>query len=411
VGEDAKTMKTEIKKSIFVLLDDMPSKENPHLWKHALDEVLKLSENCNITVVSPVWLPISLSSYKKNRERVRKLPPYKYEIGSVACWRPRYFDISLIPWKYRRHYIQIWSMIASLLFFIFRQRIRFDIVHAYFIYRPGYVASLLGKILRKPVIITSTGTDTHQNLSRENSLIRRRTISAMRWSSWIIPNSEFLRRYIAGEGFGNKTDVNPRGFSKDLFFPMDKIGCRNKLSLDPVKNILLFIGNLVPIKGADILIEAFKIVRDKEDNVELIIIGDGAEREVLEQQVCDGGLEEIVFFLSRKDHTQIPLYINASDILIVPSRNEGRSVAIIEALACGKPVVAFRVGGIPETIVNGKLGILVEKENPAALADGIMKALSSSWDIKYLSNHAKKYAQDRLTPRVSKVYDEVLSRA
>ena len=112
----------------------------------------------------------------------------------------------------------------------------------------------------------------------------------------------------------------------------------------------------------------------------MIIIGDGSEREVLEQQVLDEGLEEMVFFLGRKDHTIIPLYVNASDILIVPSRNEGRSVATIEALACGKPVVASRVGGIPETIVNDQLGILVEKENPVALADGIMNALNRTWD-------------------------------
>lgn len=403
-------MKHRDKKRILVLLDDMPSKENPHLWSHALDEVLKLSEECDITIISPVWLPISLRSYKKNKERVKKLPPYKYEIGFVDCWRPRYFDISLIPWRYRKHYFQIWAMIGSLVFFIFRQRIHFDIIHAYFIYRPGYVAAVLGKLFRKPVIITATGTDIHQNLSSENCLIRRRTISAMRWSSWIIPNSEFLNKYIKEEGFGDKTDVNPRGFSTDLFFPMDKIGCRNRLSLDPGKKILLFIGNLVPIKGADLLIEAFKIIRDKEDNVELIIIGDGAEREALERQVCDGGLAEMIFFLGRKDHTEIPLYINASDILVVPSRNEGRGVAIVEALACGKPVVASRWGGIPETIVNDKLGILVEKENPSALADGMMKALSSSWDIRYLSNHAKRYAQDRLVPRVLNVYDEVLSR-
>jgi len=403
-------MKPKIKKSILVLFDGIPSKENPNLWRHAFDEVLKLSEYCNITVVSPVWLPLSLRSYKKNNERVKRLPPYEYKIGSVDCWRPRYIDFSLFSWNCRKHYIQIFTMIVSLLFFVFHQRIRFDIIHAYFIYRPGYVAAILGKLFSKPVIITATGTDTYQNLSQKNSLIRRRTIYALKWCSYIIPNSEFLRRHIEEEGFGNKTYVNPRGISRDLFFPKDKIGCRNKLSLNPGKSLLLYIGNLVPIKGTDILIEAFKIVRDKEDYVELIIIGDGSEREVLEQQVLDEGLEEMVFFLGRKDHTIIPLYVNASDILIVPSRNEGRSVATIEALACGKPVVASRVGGIPETIVNDQLGILVEKENPVALADGIMNALNRTWDERYISNYAKQYDQGQLISHVLKVYDKVHSR-
>jgi len=403
-------MKPKIKKSILVLLDGIPSKENPNLWRHAFDEVLKLSEYCNITVVSPVWLPLSLRSYKKNNERVKRLPPYEYKIGSVDCWRPRYIDFSLFSWNCRKHYIQIFTMIVSLLFFVFHQRIRFDVIHAHFAYRNGYVASILGKILGKPVIITAHGSDIHQNLYNNGALFRKRTLNALSWSIRIIAVSQSLKNMIADEGFGNKTFVIPCGFSDSKFSQMDTNDCRVKLFLDTNKILLLFIGNLVAVKGVDVLIRAFKIVRDKECNVELIIIGDGSEREVLEQQVLDEGLEEMVFFLGRKDHTIIPLYVNASDILIVPSRNEGRSVATIEALACGKPVVASRVGGIPETIVNDQLGILVEKENPVALADGIMNALNRTWDERYISNYAKQYDQGQLISHVLKVYDKVHSR-
>jgi len=403
-------MKPKIKKSILVLLDGIPSKENPNLWRHAFDEVLKLSEYCNITVVSPVWLPLSLRSYKKNSERIKRLPPYEYKIDSVTCWRPRYIDFSLFSWNCRKHYIQIFTMIVSLLFFVFHQRIRFDVIHAHFAYRNGYVASILGKILGKPVIITAHGSDIHQNLYNNGALFRKRTLNALSWSIRIIAVSQSLKNMIADEGFGNKTFVIPCGFSDSKFSQMDTNDCRVKLFLDTNKILLLFIGNLVAVKGVDVLIRAFKIVRDKECNVELIIIGDGSEREVLEQQVLDEGLEEMVFFLGRKDHTIIPLYVNASDILIVPSRNEGRSVATIEALACGKPVVASRVGGIPETIVNDQLGILVEKENPVALADGIMNALNRTWDERYISNYAKQYDQGQLISHVLKVYDKVHSR-
>jgi len=410
VSLDGKIMKPKVKKSILFLFDGIPSKENPNLWRHAFDEVLKLSEYCNITVVSPVWLPLSLRSYKKNNERVKRLPPYEYKIGSVDCWRPRYIDFSLFSWNCRKHYIQIFTMIVSLLFFVFHQRIRFDVIHAHFAYRNGYVASILGKILGKPVIITAHGSDIHQNLYNNGALFRKRTLNALSWSIRIIAVSQSLKNMIADEGFGNKTFVIPCGFSDSKFSQMDTNDCRVKLFLDTNKILLLFIGNLVAVKGVDVLIRAFKIVRDKECNVELIIIGDGSEREVLEQQVLDEGLEEMVFFLGRKDHTIIPLYVNASDILIVPSRNEGRSVATIEALACGKPVVASRVGGIPETIVNDQLGILVEKENPVALADGIMNALNRTWDERYISNYAKQYDQGQLISHVLKVYDKVHSR-
>ena len=396
--------------NILALIDQLPSEENPNTWGHALGQVRSLSEECDITIVSPVWLPISLRSYTRNKKRIRKLPPYKYRIGTIPCLRPRYIDFSFIPWQYRKHYFQIVSMIVSLLFLIVTKKIRFEIIHAHFVYRPGYVAAILGKILRKPVIITAHGSDIHQNLYSEDTVIRKRTINALQCSKCIIAVSENLKNMIIDEGFGDKTFVIPCGFSYSKIFQMDANKCRVKLFLETNKKILLFIGNLVAVKGVDVLIEAFRIVRDKIDNIDLLIVGDGPESDSLKQQVYKIGLKGMVYFLGRKNHTEIPLYVNASDILAVPSRNEGRSVAIIEALACGKPVVASRVGGIPETIVNDKLGILVEKENPVALAEGIINALNKTWDERYISNYAKQYAQGQLIPHVLKIYDKVLSR-
>jgi len=397
-------------KKVLSLVDELPSKEKPDIWRHAFDQIIGLSGKCDVIVVSPVYWPIRFRSLKKNRESLKKLPPYNYSIGTIHCWRPRYIDFTLFPWKYRKHYIQIFTMMLSLLFLVFRQRIRFDIIHAHFVYRPGYIAAILGKILGKPAIITAHGSDIHQNLYNEDRLFRKRTIDAMRWSNKIIAVSESLKKMIGKEGFGKKTCVIPCGFSEKEFYPMDKKECRVKLSLKTNDKILLFIGNLVTVKGVDVLIEAFKIFRNEGDNVQLIVIGDGPERRALERQVRDFSVNRMVYFLGRKDPTEIPLYINAADILVIPSRDEGRPVVIFEALACGRPVVASRVGGIPETIINDKLGILVEKENPAALADGIIKALTCSWDTKYLSNYAKKYSQEQLSPHVLSIYDEVLSR-
>lgn len=405
-------MKHRIKKSILVLFDDLPSREKPDTYINPLAEAIELSKECNITIVSPVCLAISLTRYKENKERIRKLPPYKYNIKSVPCWRPRYISTSLIPWKYNVHYFQIWALILSLILLILSRRIHFDMIATSFVYRPGYVAAILGKLFGKPVIIHALGTDIHQNLfsNKEDGLIRKRTISTMRWCTKIIAVSKFLANQISMEGFGDKTDVNPRGYSEKLFFPRDRIECRKKLSLPIEKKLLIAIGRLVLVKGMDILIEAFKILSADHDNMDLIIIGDGPEKEALIRRVCQMGLEERVFFLGSKAHATIPLYINACDILVVSCRNEGLSLVTIQALACGRPVVASRVGGIPETIVNDKLGILVEKENTAALANGIMKALMYLWDRKYISNHAKKYAQDRLALRLLKIYDNVLSR-
>lgn len=399
------------KKKIFVLLDNMPSKENPHCWKHAIDQVLKLSKECDITIVSPVCLTLSLRRFKKNRDLIKKLPQYRYEIESVICWRPRYIDFSFISWKYRKHYFQIFTMTVSILFLLLFKRIKFDIIHAHFVYRPGYVAAILGKVFGKPVIITAHGSDIHQNLYEDNGLCRKRTYDAIKWSKKIITVSEYLQKMIIRIGFGGKTCVIPNGFSEGIFYPMNKEKCRSKLSLGRNKKIILFIGNLVKIKGVDVLIEAFRMVREKDDNVELIIIGNGPEKLILEQQARNCGIYKKVHFLGVKDHNKIPLYINSANIIVLPSRYEGRPVLILEALACGRPVVASRIGGIPETIVNDKLGILFEKENPIALADAIIEALEYSWDSSYQSNYVSKYNNTRLAHEILNVYGEVINKA
>ncbi|GAH31324.1 unnamed protein product, partial [marine sediment metagenome] len=174
---------------------------------------------------------------------------------------------------YRKHYIQIITMIISLLVLIIGKKIKFDLIHAHFMYRPGYIAAVLGRILDKPVVVTAHGSDIHQNLYDESGLFRKRTINTMRWTRGIIGVSQSLKNMIAEEGFGYKTFVIPAGFSGSKFFAMDTKECRDKLFLDTNIKILLFIGNLVAVKGVDILIKAFKIVQSKMDNAELMVIG------------------------------------------------------------------------------------------------------------------------------------------
>jgi len=399
----------KLKRKLLVILENLPSEKKSNVWGHALSQICSLSEECDITIASPELLSLSLWSYKRNKKQISKLPTYKYRVGNIQYWRPRYLDFSIFSWNYRKNYFQIVSMIFSLLLLIIRKGINIDIIHAHYVYRTGYVAAIIGKILRKPVIITAHGSDIHQNLYSENILFRKRTVNALRWSSKVIAVSESLKKIIDKEVLEEKTFVLPCGLDNRLFYPMNTIECRRVLSLLINKKILLFVGTLNPVKGVDILINAFKRIRDKDDNVELIIIGDGPLRSELEQKVRNFGIAENVHFLGRKNHNKIHLYINASDIIVQPSRNEGRGLAIMEALACGKPIVASRVGGIPETIINNKLGILVEKENPVALADGIINALNGTWDKRYISKYAKQFSQSHLAPQLLKIYDEVLS--
>ena len=398
----------KVRKSILYILDDIPSKANPHSWKHAFDQIVELSKYCNVTVIAPVYWQLSLRNYKQNKIRRNTLPDRYSEINSIPCWRPRYFDVSFFSAKFRKHYFQIFTAVLSTLFLIKANHITFDISHAHFVYKPGYIGTILGRLFRRPVVITAWGSDVHQNLNNAGPLYRAKTLKAIMWSTRVISVSANMKNLISEEGFGEKVTVIPGGFWGNGFYPEGNTQAKELLSLSLDTELILFIGNLVPIKGVDVLLHAIKNTLPKKKNIVLLLIGDGDSGPSLKKLAQNLNIEDSVVFLGRKDHTEITKFINASHVVVLPSRNEGRPTVLYEALACGKPVVATNVGGIPETITDDELGLLVESENPAALANAIVNALSRKWDSRRLRAHAQKYTVENIARQILKVYDDVL---
>ena len=119
--------------------------------------------------------------------------------------------------------------------------------------------------------------------------------------------------------------------------------------------------------------------------VELNIIGDGPERKNLHDLVKKFNLDDRVKLAGSVPHSEIPKWINLSNFLVLPSLNEGMPTVMLEALGCGKPVIATKVGGIPE-IINEKIGVLVDKDNPDSLAQGLLSAINQRWDNEYILN-------------------------
>ena len=100
--------------------------------------------------------------------------------------------------------------------------------------------------------------------------------------------------------------------------------------------------------------------------------------------------------------------MNACDVFVLSSLNEGNPVVMFECLGCGKPFVGTRVGGIPEVITNEKLGYLVEPKDVEGLANAILKALNKEWDKEYILNYAKQFTWGEIAKNIGRVYNEVL---
>ena len=179
---------------------------------------------------------------------------------------------------------------------------------------------------------------------------------------------------------------------------------------------LLCLGRLVFVKGFDVALTAFASLKDAFPEARLIIAGDGAARADLERQTVKLGLTDVVKFIGWVAPDQVPALMNAVTIVIVPSRGiEGFGLVALEAAYMARPVVASDVGGIPEVVVHKQTGLLVEKENPEALAEAITFLLKQPWTAADLGRAARRRAQEifnfvRYVDAYDVLYQKLFSR-
>lgn len=170
---------------------------------------------------------------------------------------------------------------------------------------------------------------------------------------------------------------------------------KEKFGLDPNKKIIGHIGRLSSVKGQKFLILAMNILLKKRKDIQGIIIGDGGEAAALKKLIKEKSLEEDVILASSVSDTSLALSV--MDVFAMPSLQEGLGISILEAQAQGVPVVASRVGGIPTVIEDGASGLLVDPEDPEALAEGIERLLDDRVLRNAIIQHAKARVQDKFS--------------
>ena len=191
-----------------------------------------------------------------------------------------------------------------------------------------------------------------------------------------------------------------------MFHPLDKHNCRKMLGLPQTGKIVVSIGNLVEEKGQKYLISAMATLKNMRSDVFCFLIGRGPLRNNLLHQIRSLNLWENVRLCGGIPHKKIVLWLNACDVFVFPSMKESFGVVQIEAMACGKPVVATMNGG-SEEIINSSVGVLVEAGNSDALAEAISHALNSSWDEKVIGDHSKRFSLEYLSKDMLMVYSKL----
>lgn len=187
-------------------------------------------------------------------------------------------------------------------------------------------------------------------------------------------------------------------------------------NVQPHKSIeypsILFVGGLSKVKGIDTLLNAVPIIRKKILNLCLYIAGSGPEENKLKELVKELNIEENVNFLGYVSEIEKYSYYKSADVCVFPSIYEPFGIVLLEAMACGKPVVASNVGGIPFVVEEGKTGLLFESGNIEDLADKIMTILENEKLREKMGEagreRAKEFTWDKIAERTVEVYKEIL---
>lgn len=265
----------------------------------------------------------------------------------------------------------------------------FDVIDAHYFFPDGVAAAIVARILGKPLVITARGSDI--NLIAHYLLPRRMMRWAARQAVACIGVSQALVAAMQTLGFGDRRlHMLRNGVDLELFRPVPRVEARARIGQQG-SPLLLSVGNLVSLKGHDLCIDAVAELSKELPGIRLLIVGTGPERIALQQQIARQGLSHAVTLVGAVAHTDLGAWYGAADCLILASSREGWPNVLLEAMACGTPVVATRVGGIPEMLVEGAVGRMTKLRDRVSLVAALNAVLASPIDRGAIRRHAEGF--------------------
>lgn len=252
-----------------------------------------------------------------------------------------------------------------------------DVVVGYWVYPDGFAALRAARAQGVPCVVGALGSDIHVR-SGTNAWLTRHTIE--RADALVVVSEAMGRSAIAQFGAEpSRVHTIVNGFNRSVFRHQDQAQARAALVLPAPGKLIVYVGRFVEAKGLVELLDAFAKMAAADADVRLALIGDGVMASRLPDMVRDRGIEGRVLLPGGMEPTQVARWISAADLLTLPSWSEGYPNVVVEALACGTPVVATDVGGTRE-ILRDDSGILVPPRDVEALRGALSEALARPWN-------------------------------
>jgi len=294
----------------------------------------------------------------------------------------------------------------------------------------GFPKALEKRSIKKPFIHLIHGPladEYEQGLKNENQTLRVKLANKFmkhqaiqeeamaKKASLIVAVSKYshdkiLEHYTIEE---DKIRIIPNGVDVEKFKPTDSVASKRQFGFGD-EPMVLFVGSLVPRKGLPYLVEAAKKVVKQQADTKFVIVGDGPLRKQLDESLNKAGLLSNFVFLGNIKENQLSAVYSAADVFVLPSIQEGQGIVLLEAQACGKPVVAFGEGGVYEAVRDKETGFLVDLGNTESLADNLLKFLADESLRQKMGAAGRRFVTENFTwdlcaKRMLGVYREQLA--
>lgn len=361
------------------------------------------SDQAAATVVAPVpWFPSTGKIF--GRYAQVSLTPERERRAGVEVRHPRYFVVPRVGLMAQPFTLALAGARAAEQ--LQRDGLEFDLIDAHYFFPDGVAAAKLATILGKPFVVTARGSDI--NLIAQLPRARRLIVRAAHQAARVIAVSAALKNAMMDLGVpDDRISVLRNGVDLNLFHPISRSDARRDLGLSPRGATIASVGNLVPEKGHELVITASSLL---PDNIEVLIVGEGPQRPSLQRLVAQLGLHQRVKLLGALPQTRLRSLYGACDALVLASSREGWPNVLLEAMACGTPVVAAKVGGVPEIVTELAVGRLVAERTPDAFAQAIAEVLRASPNRDAIRAFAERYSWDATTAGQLEVFRHAIRK-
>ena len=391
---------------LIVFSSLFPNATQPNAGLFIRERMFRVGKQLPIVVVSPKpWFP-GQGLIRMFRPHYRPQPARKETQAGVDVIFPRFLAI---PGMLRG----LDSLFMAIGSYFTLRRLKaqgYNLIDAHFAYPDGHAAQRLGRWLNFPVTVTLRGTEVPQS---RNPALEPKLREVFRDADQVITVSDSLRQLAYSLGLPEaRGQVVGNGVDANRFTPVPKEEARQRYGLPAAAQVLITVGGLVERKGFHRVIACLPALLEKHPGLHYLIVGgacpEGDMTQALKDQVSNLGLSDRVHFLGPISPDDLKWPLSAADIFVLSTRNEGWANVILEAMACGVPVVASDVGGNAEVVSSPDLGVIVPFDDQAALTGALDQALIRQWNPQAIRAYAEENSWDNRVEKLVRLFKRIV---